>query len=178
MAHERIDSPVLRVPGSGKEHGAAAVVKLRVDRVEAVDHELQLRREAEVVERRSENDEVAFKKMRIELEHVVAVDAGRGAETAPIAAAAGRDPPEGGVEAEDLSPLLPHAENEFVGKQKGRAATVRTSRDDGYPLSAGSGECRKGSRTHKTCGRGGRTGSKRIPARKMNDIRHLGSPEE
>lgn len=116
--------------------------------------------------------------MRIELEHVVAVDAGRSAEPASIAAAAGRDAPEGGVEAKNLGSLLSHAANEFIGKQKGRAATVGTPRDDGYFLSAWSGECRKGSRAHKTCGRGGRTGSKRISARKMNDIRHLGSPEE
>ena len=66
MVRKRREGPVVGIPGGREQHGVARAVKLAVDGVEAVDHELQLRGEAEVVERRREHDEVRVNQMRIE----------------------------------------------------------------------------------------------------------------
>ena len=151
--------PIVVVPGRGKQDGLARTVKLAIDGVEAVDHKLELRGKSEVVQRCTQDNKVAVDEMRIELEHVITIDARRRAQTAMVAPAAGCDAPEGGIESIDFGPDFLGAANEFVGQQKGSASTMRTAGDDRDFL------WRRGGSHRQDTGGGNRSGGlKQFPA--------------
>ena len=89
-------------------------MQLTVDGVEAVDHELELSGKSEVVQRCAQNNKIAIDEMRIELKHIVALDARRRAQAAMITAAAGRDALEGRIESVDFGDDFLGASNELV----------------------------------------------------------------